>query len=352
MRCLGLTRAAPLQVCDVTLIDCKDFFEISWAGLRAMVQPSLAPRVAWKHEAHLKGAAKPLVGTVARVTAEAVELADGTAVPYDYLVLAPGCGGGVGKPLETTLDARIKAFEAEAARIKAASAVLIVGGGPTGVELAAEIVTEFPGKKVTLVQSGAALVPQLEAKAQKLLLTELIRMGCVVLTGTKVARTPSGALGTLTDQGHDVAADVVYDCTGSKPHTAFCAAPGSHPGIKLDGNGFIVVNKELRVPDAANVFALGDAAATEDAKQGYLAVTNQVPTVVANLLAAVSEPKGTAKEAAVGPKGMMLVTLGRANGVAQFPGGYVVGGWWMSWLPTMIKSKGLFIDKVRGEHGV
>jgi NADH dehydrogenase FAD-containing subunit len=341
-----------LETCDWPSDDCKDFFEISWAGLRAMVEPSLAPRVAWKHEVHLKGAAKLLVGTVARVTAEAVELADGTAVPYDYLVLAPGCGGGVGKPLETTLEARIKAFEADVARIKAASAVLVVGGGPTGVELAAEILTEFPGKKVTLVQSGPALVPQLEAKAQKLLLTELIRMGCVVLTGTKVTRTPSGALGALTDQGHDVAADVVFDCTGSKPHTAFCAAPGSHPGIKLDGDGFIVVNKELRVPDAANVFALGDAAATEDAKQGYLAVTNQVPTVVANLLAAVSEPKGAAKEAAVGPKGMMLVTLGRANGVAQFPGGYVVGGWWMSWLPTMIKSKGLFIDKVRGEHGV
>ena len=336
----------------MTLIDCKDFFEISWASLRAMVEPSLASRMAWKHADHLKGAAKLLVGTVARVTAEAVELADGTSVPYDYLVLAPGSGGGVGKPTEATLEARIKAFEADAARIKAASAVTIVGGGPTGVELAGEIITQFPGKKVTLVHGGPALLPQLVPKAQKLVLSELIRMGCVVLTGEKVPRTASGTLGSKTEQGHDIAADVVFDCTGSKPHTAFCAAPGSHPGIKLDAGGFITVNKELRAPDAANVFALGDAAATEDAKQGYLAVTNQVPTVVANILAAVSKPKGAAKEAAVGPKDMMIVTLGRANGVAQFPGGYVVGGCWMSWLPTMIKSKGLFIDKKRGEHGV
>ena len=336
----------------MTLIDCKDYFEISWAGLRAMVEPALAPRVVWSHEAHLKGAAKLLVGTVARITEAAVELADGTAVPYDYLVLAPGCGGGFGKPLEPTLAERIKAFEAEAERIKGASAVLIVGGGPTGVELAAEIITEFPGKKVTLVQSGPAVLPQLAPKAQELVHSELIRMGCVVITGAKVTRTPAGAMGTLTDQGHDVAADAVYDCTGSKPRTAFCAAPGSHPGIKLNGDGFITVNKQLRAPDAANVFALGDAAATEDAKQGYLAVTNQVPTVVANILSAITEPKGAAKEAGVGPKDMMIVTLGRANGVAQFPGGYVVGGWWMSWLPTNIKSKWLFIDKVRGEHGV
>ena len=210
-----------------------------------------------------------------------------------------------------------------------------------------ERVSDHPGKKVTLVHSGPELLPSLVPKAQELVKSELIRMGCVVISNAKVPRTPAGQLGTQTDAGHDVAADVVFDCTGSKPCTAYCAA---HPGIKLDEKGFIVVNKELRAPDAANVFALGDAAATEDAKQGYLAVANQAPTVVANILAAVAG--GAAKAAGSGPNDMMLITLGRANGVAQFPGGYVAGGYWLSWMPTMIKSKGLFIDKVRGEHGL
>ena len=110
------------------------------------------------------------------------------------------------------------------------------------------------------------------------------------------------------------------------------------------------MTKELNLPEAKHIFALGDAAATEDAKQGYLAVTNQAPAVAANILAAIAAQPY--KPAASGPHGMMLVTLGSANGLAQFPGGHVVGGWWTSWIPTMIKSKSLFISKVRGEHGV
>lgn len=334
----------------MTLVDTKEYFEISWAGLRALVDPSLAPRIAWKHTSHLKDGAKLAVGSVARVSESAVVLEGGVSLPYDFLVLCPGAAGGMGKAMQKTLEERIAYFEAEAKRIAAASSVLIVGGGPTGIELAAEILAVFPGKKVTLVTSGAELIPALVPKAGAMLRAELIRMGCVVITGAKVAKTASGGFSGKTDQGHDVAADVVYDCTGSKPCTAFLAS--GHPAISLDAGGFIKVDKELRVAGTTNVFALGDAAATEDAKQGYLANTNQVPAVLANLLAAVQTPPGQAVAAKSGPHGMMLVTLGPTSGVAQFPGGYVVGGYWMGWLPAMIKSKGLFIDKIRGEFGL
>jgi NADH dehydrogenase FAD-containing subunit len=326
--------------------------QISWALLRALVDPSIAPRISWKHEAHLKGAAKLVVGHLARVTDAAVELADGTTLPYDYLVLAPGAAGGVGKGTHGTLEERAAYYASEAARIAAAASVLIVGGGATGVEMAAEIASDHKGKTVTLVHSAEALVPLLTPKASQALRRELEAMGVRVLTGARVARQPDGGFAAVTDKGDDVAADVVLDCTGSAPATRWATAAGGHAAIKLDEHGFIVVTKELHVPDAANVFALGDAAATDDPKQAYLAVTNQVPTTVANILASLAAPPGALKPAPSGPHGMMLVTLGRANGLAQFPGGYVAAGWWLSWLPTMLKSKSLFIDKVRGEHGV
>lgn len=44
----------------------------------------------------------------------------------------------------------------------------------------------------------------------------------------------------------------------------------------------------------------------------------------------------------------MLVSLGRGNGVASFPGGALFQGC----LPTMIKSGGLFVSTVRSAHGV
>ncbi len=49
--------------------------------------------------------------------------------------------------------------------IKAAKHVVLVGGGPSGVETAAEVVSAFAGKQVTLVHGGERLLPALPPKA-------------------------------------------------------------------------------------------------------------------------------------------------------------------------------------------
>ncbi len=56
-------------------------------------------------------------------------------------------------------------MQSTAKQVKAAKHVVIVGGGPLGIEYAAEVVETFAGKSVTLVHSGARL---LEAKKEKL----------------------------------------------------------------------------------------------------------------------------------------------------------------------------------------
>lgn len=73
------------------------------------------------------------------------------ALADDYLVLAPGNAGGLGKPVGApTLEARRAQFRSDAAKLEKASSVLIVGGGPVGIELAGEILTDFKSKKVLL----------------------------------------------------------------------------------------------------------------------------------------------------------------------------------------------------------
>ncbi|KAK9114825.1 hypothetical protein Syun_021622 [Stephania yunnanensis] len=52
-------------------------------------------------------------------------------------------------------------------KIKSVDSILIIGGGPTGVELAGEIVTDFPEKKVTVVHRGSRLLGFIGAKASK-----------------------------------------------------------------------------------------------------------------------------------------------------------------------------------------
>jgi len=45
-------------------------------------------------------------------------------------------------------------YENTAEKIRQANQIMIIGGGPTGVELAAEVVIAYPKKKVTIVHSG------------------------------------------------------------------------------------------------------------------------------------------------------------------------------------------------------
>lgn len=66
--------------------------------------------------------------------------------------------------------------------IKVAKHVVLVGGGPSGVETAAEIVCAFAGKQVTLVHGGERLLPALPpkagAKAKAWLEAHRVKVGC------------------------------------------------------------------------------------------------------------------------------------------------------------------------------
>ncbi|PKI71654.1 hypothetical protein CRG98_007977 [Punica granatum] len=71
---------------------------------------------------------------------------DGNLFPYDYLLAATGHRDSVPRSRRE----RIAQYQEEFEKIKFSNSILIIGGGPTGVELAGEIAVDFPGKKVTL----------------------------------------------------------------------------------------------------------------------------------------------------------------------------------------------------------
>ena len=59
---------------------------------------------------------------------------------------------GVGNNAATAADIK-KVFEQANSELKAAQKILVIGGGPIGIEMAGEIMEEMPGKTVTLVTS-------------------------------------------------------------------------------------------------------------------------------------------------------------------------------------------------------
>lgn len=67
----------------------KEYFEISWAGLRSMVEPSFAERSVINHTDYLPNA-RIIASSATNITDKEVFVSDGSSVPYDYLVVATG----------------------------------------------------------------------------------------------------------------------------------------------------------------------------------------------------------------------------------------------------------------------
>lgn len=147
---------------NVSLIDEKEYYEITWASLRCMVEPEFAKRSVISHAEYLPHA-KIIPSAAVDITDTYVLTKQGSRIAYDYLVVATG---HTQSGFETRTE-KISQYQAEYEKIKAADSILIVGGGPTGVELAAEIVADFPAKKVTLVHRGSRLLEFIGESASK-----------------------------------------------------------------------------------------------------------------------------------------------------------------------------------------
>lgn len=149
---------------------------------------------------------------------------------------------------------------AENEKIKAAHSILIVGGGPTGVELAAEIAVDFPEKKVTLVHDGSRLLEFIGPKAADKTLNWLRSKNVEVKLEQSVdqQRSSEGSKTYITSAGETIKADCHFLCTGKPLASAWLKETIFKDN--LDGFGRIKVDDNLRVKGWKNVFAIGDIA--------------------------------------------------------------------------------------------
>jgi NADH dehydrogenase FAD-containing subunit len=344
----GVTLAQKVaDVASVTILDSKDYLEINWALVRAPVQPSIADKavVPYGEIPVVKDCFKQ--GTVTNVDASHVHLKSGEAVPYDYLVFAFGSGyqdSGV-KGLAGSTTQRRAALTEVHAKLAAAKSVLVVGGGPSGVEHAAEIATDMPEKKVTLVHSGSSLLADKVPKLGAVALKWLQKHNVQVILGERAHAAQPGVYVTSKSK-QTIQADMVLWCTGTRPASSWLQA--SAPEV-LDDKGLIKVNKNLQVLGHANWFALGDCNDVPETKMGYLA-TQQALALAKTLHSLLSVGPQKAKLQEYKPfNGMeaMLVTLGRKAGAMQVNKWVITGC-----IPTWLKSKDMMVAKTRKGVGL
>jgi NADH dehydrogenase len=303
-----------------------------------------------------------LLGDVSAVDTKnrRVRLADDGELAYDFLIVATGSSHtyfghdewarfapGL-KTLEDALEIRrrvLLAFEraereTEPVRRQELLTFVLIGGGPTGVELAgtlAEIARqtlrhEFrsidPSRaRIILVEAGPTILPSFPQKLRDAARKSLVRLGVEVREGTAV--TSVDVDGVMLGAERIVAGTILWTAgVAVSPLVASLDVP-------LDRAGRVVVKPDLSIPGNPDVFVVGDAAAFADETgrqlPGVAQVAIQQATHAAKMI--VNRLRGIPSTPFVfHDKGNMAI-VGRGSAIADL-------GWirfsgfpaWLAWL--------------------
>lgn len=325
---------------DVFLIDTKEYLEIPWANLRAMVEPSFAERSLINHSDYLPKA-HVIASAATGITEEDVLTAQGHSIEYDYLVIATGhVHTG-----DFTKAERLHYFQAEQEKIKSADSILIIGGGPTGVELAGEISVDFPDKKVTLVHRGKRLLEFIGEKAGEKALNWLSSKKVEVILGQSVKLNSQSDGVYETSGGERIVADCHFLCVGMGIGSDWLKETILKDS--LDMNGRLMVDANLRVKGHPNVFGIGDITDIPEIKLGYLAHSQAlVASKNLRLLMRGGIETNLSTYTPASPAAA-IVSLGRRDAIIRYRCLTLSGH-----IPGMLKSGDLFVTKSRKELGL
>ncbi|KZN39271.1 hypothetical protein N480_00150 [Pseudoalteromonas luteoviolacea S2607] len=319
---------------NTTLVDKKDYFEVTYAVLRDVAHPEKNNGKSRKRYADFLDG-QFIQSAVVELNAHFAVLASGETIHFDIVVIASG-SRYPSLPLAKSVDAsslesRNNELQTYHDALKQAKDVLILGGGVVGVELAGELAYAMPHLKVTLAHNGPHLLNGFKSKASKKALSQLTRIGVEVQFNARYQETEDGLVNTTN--GAKINPDITFSATGVIPNNEFLKRHYAHV---LNPQGQVIVNEALAVTGQQHMYAIGDIADVGEAKLGYLAV--EQGKYLANSIAkqiSGSQPKPYKRHPF-----MALVPTGQETGIVQFP--FMVS----TWKPLVnIKQKDLFISK-------
>lgn len=361
---LYAARALRRAEVDVTVIDRRNhhvFQPLLYQVAMAALSPGdIASPIRWILRRQRN--AEVLLATVVAVdpVGKFVALADGERVPFDFLILASGAthayfghdewrrrAPGL-KTLDDALEMRrrvLLAFEraereAAAERRRALLTFVVIGGGPTGVELAgalAEISRQSlsrdfrridPGSaRIILVEAGPALLSAFPPALRDAARRDLEKLGVEVITGSAVTDVTDRS---VVIGGNTIEADTVLWAAG------VAASPlGASLGVPVDRAGRVIVQPDLTIPEHNDVFVIGDLAAFAGPDGRPLPGVAQVAIQMGrhaahNIMRALEgQPYRAFRYKNLGN----MATIGRASAVADFET-FTMNGLaaWIAWL--------------------
>ncbi len=284
---------------------------------------------------------------------------------YDYLIVASGSetsyfGHGEWemdapglKSVEDALEIRrrvLSAFEkaecnpdpAERARLLN---FVIIGGGPTGVEMAgaiAELARHTLARdfrsidpthaRILLLEGGPRILPTFDESLAQAAVKDLQRLGVGIRTGTRV--TGIAREQVVLDGSEVISAATIVWAAGVRACTLGQALGAS--GVPIDRTGRVLVEPDLSLPGRPEVFVVGDLACY--LHQGNHPLPGVAPVAIqqgkmaaANLLATL---RGRSRRRFEYRDKGTMATVGRAAAIVQLPSGAKFDGFlaWLAWL--------------------
>lgn len=354
-------RGAPV---DVTVVDRSNHFvfqPLLYQVATAALAPSdIAVPIRWVLRSVRN--ATVLLGEVARIDPgqRIAVLDDGEELPYDYLILGAGarhayfghdewepCAPGL-KTINDALEIRnrfLLAFErAERASTEAERqallTVVIVGGGPTGVELAGIMVSiarkalrrEFrrsdPARaRFILIEAGPRLLPAFKEHLSRRALRDLESLGVEVRLNAPVVRLEPGRVYTRDEI---IETRTTFWAAGNR------ASPLSASlGTETDRAGRVVVQPDLSVAGHPEVFVVGDLASARRADGSPVPAVAQGGIQMGRTAAQniVRDLRRRPRAAFEYRNRGDLAVIGRYRAIAQFPR-FALSGViaWLLWL--------------------
>ncbi|MEV4129586.1 FAD-dependent oxidoreductase [Nocardia sp. NPDC049707] len=201
--------------------------------------------------------------TLIDAAGRSVILADGGSIGYDYLVYAVGSGTAGPRVVGAAEFAHSVATLEAAQRLRSVlydtpmtGAVTVVGGGPTGIETAAELTEQ--GRTVTLV-CGGVLGPYLHPRARRTAHKYLAKLGVAVIEGPDTVVTEVSREAVKLGDGRTLASQVTIWTAGfGVPDLA------NRSGLRTDAAGRLLTDETLTSVGDERIVAAGDASAPSD----------------------------------------------------------------------------------------
>lgn len=320
-----------------TLVDRMPFhgLKTEYYALAAGTEPEAAIRVPFPRDPRVQITHGEV--TAIDLDGQVISMAQGEQLRYDWLVIALGCedryhnipGADQYTCSIQTLEATRRTYAA-LNNIAPYGQVTIVGGGLSGVEIAAELRESRPDLNIRILDRGESILSPFPRKLQQYASQWFVEHDVELISKSQVNRVEPGVV-----YNHDQAlpTDEIVWTAGIQANRIVRALPVEH-----DNSGRVILNQYHQIPNYSNVYVVGDCASLPFAPSAQLAEL-QGDQIALLLKADLTGEEYPASLPAIKLKGV-LGSLGKKEGFGVMGKVSLVGQ-----MPRVLKSGVLWIYK-------